>query len=404
MNKVMVVDDNAQHVCVLQALLSDSGYEVVTAANGAEALEKARDDPPALIVTDILMPVMDGFTLCRQWKADERLKRVPLVFYTATYADPKDKQFALSLGAERFLVKPADADVFLDMVRGVLAQYEAGDVSQEREPVADELVQLREYNEILVRKLEHKVEQLAEANRTLEERVAARTAQLQEANALLETFSHGVSHDLKSPLRAISGFAEFLAAEHRDSLSGEGREYLDNVVKAARQMDQLIDDMLRYAEMGGRAVSPKPVALSDVMDRIVRERRQRICDTSATVSIAEDLPVVTGARNLLVSVFGNLIDNALTYHRPGVPAEVEVGWRRDADSVVVHVRDNGIGIAPESREQVFEIFRRLDSRDERPGTGIGLAIVRKAVQLLGGDVWVESKVDEGSTFCVKLGT
>lgn len=197
--------------------------------------------------------------------------------------------------------------------------------------------------------------------------------------------------------------SKVLIVDHRDSLSDEGREYLDNVVKAARQMDHLIDDMLRYARMGGRSLSPKPVALAEVLNEIVRERQQRICDTSATISIAEDLPVVTGSRNLLESVFGNLIDNALAYRRPGVPAEIEVGWRNDGDSVVVHVRDNGIGIAPESCEKVFDIFWRCHSQEDRPGSGLGLAIVRKAVELLGGDVWVESKVDEGSTFCVKLG-
>jgi len=165
--KVLVVDDNEQNLYMLQALLEGNGYRVETAANGAEALEKARRDPPALIITDILMPVMDGFSLCREWQQDERLKEIPFVFYTATYTDPKDEAFALSLGAERFIVKPQEPDVFVGIVRQVIEEAEEGRLRAPGRPVEEELVYLKAYSERLVKKLEDKMLQLERANRRL---------------------------------------------------------------------------------------------------------------------------------------------------------------------------------------------------------------------------------------------
>ncbi|MEE9618500.1 MAG: response regulator, partial [Anaerolineae bacterium] len=126
MTTLLIVDDNEQNLYMLQVLLEGHGHEVVAARDGAEALDKARRDPPDVIIADILMPVMDGFTLCREWKKDPQLQDIPFVFYTATYTDPKDEEFALSLGAERFIVKPAEPDVFMEMVQEVIKNHEAG--------------------------------------------------------------------------------------------------------------------------------------------------------------------------------------------------------------------------------------------------------------------------------------
>jgi hypothetical protein len=116
---ILIVDDNEMNLYQLQVLLGASGYQVVTAANGAEALIAARQNPPDLIVSDILMPVMDGFALCHEWKKDERLRQIPFIFYTATYTDERDRKFALSLGAEQFLVKPEEPEVFMRTIREV---------------------------------------------------------------------------------------------------------------------------------------------------------------------------------------------------------------------------------------------------------------------------------------------
>lgn len=200
-SKLLVVDDNPQNLYMLQVLLQGYGYAVETAANGAEALEKARRAPPDMIITDILMPVMDGFTLCREWKKDEQLKHIPFVFYTATYTDPKDEEFALSLGAERFIVKPVEPDVFVGMLREVIREAEEGRLVAPRKPVEEEIVYLKEYNEALIRKLEDKMMQLERANRRLSALYEASTGL-----ASLRPLDELVPHALRTVVEAM-GFS-----------------------------------------------------------------------------------------------------------------------------------------------------------------------------------------------------
>jgi two-component system cell cycle sensor histidine kinase/response regulator CckA len=176
MTNLLVVDDQEENLYLLRVLLEGNGYRVETATNGVEALEQARRDPPAMIVADILMPVMDGFTLCREWRKDERLKAIPFVFYTATYTDPKDEDFALSLGADRFIVKPVEPDVFVGVVRQVLGEAEEGRLRVPDRLAEDEPVYLKTYSERLVKKLEDKMLQLERAHRRLAALYQASTA------------------------------------------------------------------------------------------------------------------------------------------------------------------------------------------------------------------------------------
>jgi putative nucleotidyltransferase with HDIG domain len=186
MNRVLIVDDQEQNLYLLKALLGGNGYQVFEAANGAEALALARTNPPDVIISDILMPVMDGFSLCLEWKKDERLKGIPFVFYTATYTDPKDEEFALSLGAARFIVKPVETDEFIAMLRQLLREVEAGVLHVPEQALHEEVAYYRMYNEALIRKLEDKMIELEKANRALEEDIAGRRRAETEITRLLE--------------------------------------------------------------------------------------------------------------------------------------------------------------------------------------------------------------------------
>jgi len=174
MTRLLIADDNPQSLYLLQVLLSANGFELELASNGTEALEQARRAPPDMIISDILMPVMDGFALCRACKQDERLKDIPFIFYTATYTDPKDEEFALSLGAERFIVKPVEPDKFLALLRETIEAHAAGKLVAPREPIAEEAEYYRQYNAALIRKLEDKALQLEATNRALELDIAER--------------------------------------------------------------------------------------------------------------------------------------------------------------------------------------------------------------------------------------
>ncbi len=162
MTRILVADDNAQNLYLLETVLKSQGYEVISAGNGIEAMESALENPPDIIVTDILMPVMDGFELCRKWRVHEKLTHIPFIFYTATYTDHKDEQFALSLGADRFVIKPQQPEVLVKIIQEVLAKpRKAKQVSSKKTPEHETKV-LQQYNEVLFRKLERKVKQLEE--------------------------------------------------------------------------------------------------------------------------------------------------------------------------------------------------------------------------------------------------
>jgi len=167
--KILIVDDIKENLYMLETLLQGYGHEVESASDGIEVLEKAGLENFDMIISDILMPRMDGFQLCRAIKTDERLKKLAFVFYTATYTTPSDEEFALSLGAERFIAKPAEPDVFMKIIAEVVKKHEMGALQAPKAPIEDEGVYLKEYNERLVRKLEEKMLALEKANKGLRE-------------------------------------------------------------------------------------------------------------------------------------------------------------------------------------------------------------------------------------------
>ncbi|MBK8027150.1 MAG: GAF domain-containing protein [Chloroflexi bacterium] len=237
----------------------------------------------------------------------------------------------------------------------------------------------------------------------LERRVQERTALLESANHDLELFSYSVSHDLRAPLRAIQGFSEIISRRHRAALNDEGRRYFENIIVASSQMDQLITDLLSYSRLGRQRVPHmRPVSLDSVLSDVMIDLTAHILEADARIEVAQSLPSVDGDRTLLKQVFTNLIQNALTYHRQGVPPHIRVSSITEDEHVAIRVIDNGIGIPPEFRERIFGLFQRLHSQEEYPGTGIGLAVVRKAVEMMSGDVWVEAAPEQGSVFCVRL--
>jgi PAS domain S-box-containing protein len=246
---------------------------------------------------------------------------------------------------------------------------------------------------------EQKIRQL---NTELEQRVHDRTAKLEAANKELESFSYSVSHDLRAPLRAISGFSEIIARRHKSSLNEEGQHYFDNIVDASKRMERLIDDLLQYSRLGQRGVRHEPVQLVDIFTDLATDLNQRLSQNQDIISIASDLPTLNSDRTLLTQIFTNLLDNALIYRPKDKPAQVSVTWETDDKGYIISVRDNGIGIPVEYLEKIFNVFQRLHSQQEYPGTGIGLATVKKSVQLLGGNIRVESQVGIGSIFHVYL--
>jgi PAS domain S-box-containing protein len=262
------------------------------------------------------------------------------------------------------------------------------------ETIADE-VALGLHKALLYRELQEHASEL-------DQRVRERTIQLQAANKELEAFAYSISHDLRAPLRAVSGFAQIIARRHRDALNEEGRHYVDNIVLAAERMGNLIDDLLAYSRLGRQALTIRNLDLRKVLRQVLDDLEPRVAATGAVVHVAEDLPWVPGDPTLLQQIFTNLLNNALTYQQPGSTPVIRVTWRPEGNQIILAVSDNGIGIDPAYHQKIFHVFQRLHREEDYPGTGIGLAIVEKSVHILGGQVWVESEPGKGSTFYLKM--
>jgi PAS domain S-box-containing protein len=229
-----------------------------------------------------------------------------------------------------------------------------------------------------------------------EQALTRQAAELERSNAELEQFAYVASHDLKEPLRMVASYTQLLARRYGEQLDEDAREFIGYAVDGVNRMQELINDLLLYSRVGTKSGELVPTELDEVLHQTLVTLGPAIEEAGAEVR-AEALPVVQGDRVQLMQLFQNLIANAIKF-RGDTPPRVQVGARQEEDEWVISVRDNGIGIQPEFAERIFVIFQRLHSRDEYPGTGIGLSICKKIVERHGGRIWVESDPGEGSAF------
>jgi signal transduction histidine kinase len=236
----------------------------------------------------------------------------------------------------------------------------------------------------------------------LEQRVSERTIELKRAYDELEGFSYAVAHDLKAPLRAINGFAHLFEAEMDGQLSAQAREHLARIRNGSLRMATLIDDLLAYSHIDRRGLQSSVVALPELVDSVLLQYTDEVQRRHVQLSVeVEPIRLRVDAEGLLLAL-RNLFENALKYTRERQHPHIQVHARRNDLGVVLSVADNGIGFEMEYHDHIFKIFQRLHRDDQYPGTGIGLALVRKAVERIGGKVWAQSRLGEGATFNIQL--
>ncbi|MEQ8221294.1 MAG: ATP-binding protein [Candidatus Eremiobacterota bacterium] len=424
MSRLLIVDDNEQNLYMLEVLLVANGFQVQQACNGAQALELARTNPPDMIVTDILMPVMDGFALCRAWKEDELLKNIPLIFYTATYTDQKDEDFALSLGAERFIIKPAEPERFLAIVRETINNRNLSrPVTSFR--TLEEAEYYREYSEALIRKLEDKMLQLEEANRTLErdmverkrmedalrksekkylsqleETVRERTKELNDAQekligqeklAVLGHLSGSVGHELLNPLGVINNAVYYLKMVLEES-GDNVKEYLDIIASEVYKSKKIISDLLNFSRTNTVAMK-KHVRLLLLILEILN--RQNVSDKIKIINgiSSEDFSVFADPDHM-EQILENLIRNACQSMPGG--GELIINGKNTKDYVEISITDTGCGIPEEHMRKIFEPLFTTRSR----GIGLGLAVTKKFIEVNGGHIDVKSVENKGTSVTV----
>ncbi len=228
-----------------------------------------------------------------------------------------------------------------------------------------------------------------------------RTAQLEAANKELESFSYSVSHDLRAPLRHITGYASLLEKKASPILDETTLHYVNTISESARQMGNLIDDLLAFSRMGRSEVKKTRTKLGNLVEGILKDLEEEIKDRNIEWKVGE-LPEVFCDGSMLRLVFVNLISNAVKFTRPRSKAAIEIQCVPQRDEFIFFVRDNGVGFDPKYKDKLFGVFQRLHHQDEFEGTGIGLANVRRLIHRHGGRTWAEGELENGATFYFTL--
>mgnify|MGYP001232371287 CR=1 FL=1 len=246
-------------------------------------------------------------------------------------------------------------------------------------------------------------EALQRLNATLEARVAERTAQLEALNQSLESFVYSVSHDLKAPLRGVEGYSRFLQEDHAQRLDEEGQLFIANIRSGVARMGELIDDLLTYSRMERRPLHSDVVDLGALLRRLLAEREAALAERGIQVEL--DLPAVLCVQvdaDGLALALRNLLENAIKFSARSAVPHIAIAARVAQGRVTLSIRDNGIGFDMKYHDRIFEIFQRLHRLEDYPGTGIGLALVKKALERMGGRVWAESAPGQGATFHMQV--
>ena len=357
---ILIIDNTLDNLKVLSRVLMAQGYHVRQALNGKTALQACQISPPNLVLLDILMPEMDGYTVCQKLKYNQHTSNIPVIFISALDGS-FDKVRAFDVGGVDYITKPFQVDEVLARVK----------------------------NQLTIQQLQRNLQALNQ--------------KLIQSNEELEQFAYAASHDLQSPLQSILGYTGIINLKYKDNLHPEVEEYLQKISSAGLRMKQLVQDILDYSRLGTEYWQPVTIDTTSVLEETLGNLREDIASCGAVINYS-NLPKVVGDRSQLLQLWQNLLSNAIKFCHPDTIPQVEI--RAAADKLSEYwcfsVQDNGIGIELQYFEKIFEVFHRLHSYQEYAGTGIGMATCKKIVERYGGRIWLESTLGVGTVFYFTL--
>lgn len=366
---ILAVDDHSENLLVLEQTLADMKAELVKATSGEMALEKSLHRNFAMAILDVRMPDMDGYELAELLRGNPETRHLPIIFLTAGSGEEEQIFKGYASGAVDYMVKPFNPSILQAKVRVFL-------------------------------ELERQRLELEEYRKHLQQLVEERTEDLERSNRELEQFAYVASHDLQEPLRMVASYTQLLAERYKGKLDEKADKYIGYAIDGALRMQRLIDDLLTFSRMGKEGVHLEAVDSGEVLNSVLHDLKKGIGENETEI-LTSELPQVLSDRTHLEQVFQNLISNAIKFNNEKAP-RIDISAERLGNFCEFRIADNGIGIDPQYFDKIFTIFQRLHRRDKYPGSGIGLAIVKKIVEQHGGEIRVESAEGQGTCMIFTL--
>lgn len=381
--RILLADDNADMRDYVGRLLSGD-YTVITATDGEDAFEKLIHHTPDLLLSDVMMPRLDGFSLLKKIRQHPSVKNIPVILLSAR-AGEEAKVEGLDAGADDYLIKPFSA-------RELLARVDASiRIAQARLAVEQ---QLRKHALLLEQEVKNRTLELSQLNLSL-----------QRSNEDLQQFAHVASHDLKEPIRKIRTFGSRLQDEYGQLLPEKANVFLDKIHNATERMFSMIDGVLAYSMLNSSDQPIGPVDLNEIFRHIESDLEILIAQKKAVIRRGR-LPIFEGASVLIYQLFYNLLNNALKFSKPDTPAMIHVSslitGPADEQMAEIGIADNGIGFDQQHAAVIFDTFARLHSKDKYEGTGLGLALCKRIVMRHHGTITATGTKDKGAVFTVRL--
>ncbi len=360
--KILIVDDTPDNLRLLSTTLTEQGYDVRCAINGKLALMTIKNELPDLILLDIKMPDMDGYTVCNQLKSQPETAEIPVIFLSAL-DDVFDKVKAFNTGGIDYITKPFQVEEVLVRVKNQLTIFRL------KQQLQDKNKQLQQLNQDLIR-----------------------------SNQDLEQFAYVVSHDLQQPLQSITGFAELiLSLQSQINLEQEADEYVTPILEEGIRMQELIQSLLNYSRVGLNQREFSAVDCNLVVAETILKLRQPIQESGAIITYS-NLPTLHADPIQMGQIFQNLISNSIKYSWPNRLIKININAEEKKDEYLFSVEDNGMGIDPQCHEKIFQFFQRLYTEKKCNGYGIGLATCKKIIEGHQGKIWLDSQLEKGTTF------
>lgn len=361
-------------------VLAELGENVITVTSGEEALEHLLSHEFAVVVLDVNMPRLDGIETARLIRQRPSLEQLPIIFVTSFGASEMARVKAYDVGAIDFLFTPVVPSILKAKVKVFV------DLARSRKKLTEDAHLLARQNDLL----NEKVRTIEQLNR-----------RLQNANSQLELFGQSVSHDLRAPIRAVSGYVDWIQREHANDLPSQVTKHLNRITRAARQMEEIITGVLEYSRLLKSDFELGVVDLDELIGTLLQDFIS-VQEGRSQVIIQGPLLPVLAHKVPLMQALRNLIANALKFAPEDRKPTVTIHTESNGSQVRIWVEDNGIGIDPRYHASIFNMFERLDTSGRYEGTGLGLAIVKSAVERMGGGVGLESCPGEGSRFWIDL--